>query len=64
VFLEPSVLGFMLFLLESSEKHGVLETHIIDLPPHQLLVKLYWNVQVETEIEKHERYGKTFIRRH
>ena len=44
VFLESSVLEFILFALESSgNQHGVLQTHTIDLPLHQLLVKLYWS---------------------
>jgi hypothetical protein len=57
---ESSVLEF---ILESSgNQHGV---HAIDLPLHQLLMKLYWNVQVETELKSMkdmERYSSDVVK--
>jgi hypothetical protein len=60
------VLEFILFVLESSgNQHGVLQVHTIDLPLHQLLVKLHRNVQVETELKSMkgmERYSSDVVK--
>ena len=60
------MLEFILFVLESSgNQHGVLQVHTIDLPLHQLLVKLHRNVQVETELKSMkgmERYSSDVVK--
>jgi hypothetical protein len=57
---ESSVLEY---ILESSgNQHSV---YAIDLPLHQLLMKLYWNVQVETELKSMkdmERYSSDVVK--